>query len=311
MEPAGQGEGLLLLENDHLLEHVIHRLEHLHVVAHREETLGRHHDAVPRQIAQRHAERAFALPAVVDVRGVKQVDAAVERLLAYVDELFQGEMAQTTGVSIDRVEAIHLGSYRQWRKPKVVKVLEGRDRYTATLFGLVIDKNPLEVMRDPLELDPDERYRVKPYRADLARPFVTHLLHVQQFADIPVDDVSEMARSGMPPAFAEALGSMSTETREVYQTNLRDIHDRPASLRKIKPKRFMKVLATYGTYASPAGDYFAKWQPGEVGSRDVVSAYTDEMLDRWSLRYDVAMDHPRREWIRTRLRRARRARWGR
>jgi hypothetical protein len=37
--------------------------------------------------------------------------------------------------------------------------------------------------------------------------------------------------------------------------------------------------------------------------------YTDEMLDRWSLRYDVAMDHPRREWIRARLCRARRARW--
>jgi hypothetical protein len=36
---------------------------------------------------------------------------------------------------------------------------------------------------------------------------------------------------------------------------------------------------------------------------------TDEMLDRWSLRYDVAIDHPRREWIRARLRRARRARW--
>ena len=36
--------------------------------------------------------------------------------------------------------------------------------------------------------------------------------------------------------------------------------------------------------------------------------YTDEMLDRWSLRYDVAMDHPRREWIRARLCRARRAR---
>jgi hypothetical protein len=35
----------------------------------------------------------------------------------------------------------------------------------------------------------------------------------------------------------------------------------------------------------------------------------DEMLDGWSLRYDVAIDHPRREWIRARLRRARRARW--
>lgn len=37
--------------------------------------------------------------------------------------------------------------------------------------------------------------------------------------------------------------------------------------------------------------------------------YTDEMLDRWSLRYDVAIDHPRREWIRARLHRARRVRW--
>ena len=204
--------------------------------------------------------------------------AAIERLLSYVDELFQGEMALTLGVGIERVEAIHLGAYRRWRMPTPVKVLDGRDEWTATLFGLVIDKNPLEVVRDPLELEPGERYRVKPYRADLASAYVTHLLHWHQFADIAVDDTGEMARSGMPKAFAEALGSMSTETREVYQTNLRDIHDRPASLRKIKPKRFMKVLATYGTYAAPAGDYFAKWQPGEVGSRDVVSAYTDEML---------------------------------
>lgn len=53
---------------------------------------------------------------------------------------------------------------------------------------------------------------------------------------------------------------------------------------------------------------FAGWLSGCIIAAGF-GPYTDEMLDRWSLRYDVAMDHPRREWIRTRLRRARRARW--
>ncbi|MCB1001882.1 MAG: hypothetical protein KDB40_21500 [Acidimicrobiales bacterium] len=60
------------------------------------------------------------------------------------------------------------------------------------------------------------------------------------------------------------------------------------------------------------GDWLSIVVLGGLSSLIFVSGlgpFTDRMLDRWCLRYDVAVDQHGREWLRTQLRRARAWRW--
>lgn len=207
-----------------------------------------------------------------------EADAA-DRLVAYADDLFWGDLGQRLGVDISDIGAIHLGVYREWRTRHRINIFEDRPVTTRAKYVLVVDKNPLTINYADADAPPGTPpYEVESYRPENGKPYLMHLQHWDILGDVSVDDSAELRRVGFPSGFADVLGAMSQEARQVYKRSIGDIHDRPTALKDTKPKKFARILSSYGTYKTTDGAYFPRWEPGREGQGPIPSTYSDAML---------------------------------
>jgi hypothetical protein len=79
------------------------------------------------------------------------------------------------------------------------------------------------------------------------------LLHFSQLTDFSEDNAAELAASGLPRRWVEAFAGMTTETRRVWKRPVDAIRDMPPGLDGLKPARYARMLASYGTYGRGVG----------------------------------------------------------
>lgn len=217
-------------------------------------------------------------PAPLDEATLSEHEARLHRIAAsifYDDGLAQLELDPTTS-------HVHLGMYLDARRfaarQRRHKPHAQAKRDVAMKFLLSVDGRPLPITAAPSRQDPgDLDYLVGPWTPsdDVA---LVPLFHYSQLTDFSEDNRAELAASGLPRRWVEAFGGMTTDTRRAWKRPLGAIRVMPPSLDGLKPARYARMLASYGTYRGTDGAYFPKWKPGQELQGPTPATFTDEFL---------------------------------
>jgi hypothetical protein len=205
-------------------------------------------------------------------------EARLQRIAAtifYDDGLTQLELDPTIG-------RVHLGMYLDSRRfPPALRKHKPHAQATQTLamkFLLAVDGRPLTITAAPSRHDAgDLDYLVEAW-APSDDALLVPLLHLSQLTDFSEDNAAELAASGLPRRWVEAFAGMTTETRRVWKRPVDAIRDMPPGLDGLKPARYARMLASYGTYRWLDGAYFPKWQPGKELKGPTPATFTDQFL---------------------------------
>lgn len=177
---------------------------------------------------------------------------------------------------------IHLGMYLSARRlpHKVRKQRPHADAKREHLmqFLLSVDEQPLSITAAATRTDPgDVDYDVRPWTPSGAVRIVP-LFHYSQLVDFSEDSTAELRASGLPESWVRAFGELTLDSRRVFKSPLAEIRYIPPALHKLKPTRYVRMLAAHGTYETLFGGYFPKWREGRERQGPTPATFSDEFL---------------------------------
>lgn len=202
----------------------------------------------------------------------KDIVASIRNVFEHYFDTFDGD---GDPLKSDRTK-VHVGIYAAYdpknRFPVSRPIDSSKPKGIASSFQyrLMVDTEPVPWIAEPESGDA----KVDPKWQPSGKYSLVHLWHTRAAFDPVTDATSEMRAAGFP--YAEALGSMSAESRQVYGSNLDGIIDVPEGLRHDSDgPKFLKALAEHATYDS-AGNYYPKWQSGKEGQAPLWDSVTQQ-----------------------------------